>query len=152
MRTSFFGDGLRAFADALLKTEPESGERDWSVDLVYHLAKALIALDHLVEGGTNIVFNKRALVAPKLEEAFRQVLYMRSKRIPRTIMENDIQRAVTLSPDTGKVMLVEGNPPPAAVERINRNSDDQNHSWKRDDRPRYKIKRKRRIYHRPLAK
>lgn len=104
MGTKYGGAGIEDFA-RVLEEEAPLGERDWSMDMAYHLAMALVSLQRLEEMGIELMFGKRKLVEPSLKEAWRQLVYIRRRRLDDEIALNDILRPVTLSKRTGKVML-----------------------------------------------
>ena len=100
------GAGIEDFA-RILNDEVPMEERDWSIDLAYHLAMALISLQRLEKMGLDLVFNHRKMIEPNLKEAWRQLVYIRRRRLEDEVVLNDILRPVTLSKRTGKVLLHE---------------------------------------------
>jgi hypothetical protein len=103
------GADIKAFAEAIKGNAP-SGIRDWSIDLAYHLAMALISLRKLQEHEIQTTYRRKRLIEPALEDAWRQMVFIRQRYIPDQFALNDIIRQVTLS-KTGKVMIDEENHP-----------------------------------------
>jgi len=97
------GTTLEAFAKHI-EAEAPQGIRDWSVDLAFHLAMASIALQRLKDAGVQTTYKKRRLIRPALEDAWRQLIFIRQRYVPEELALNDIFRHVTLS-GTGKVMV-----------------------------------------------
>jgi len=101
--TRYGGADIEAFAEAIAKEESPS-PRDWSIDLALHLAMALISLRKLQELGVQTTYRKKRLIGPALEDAWRQLIFIRQRYVPEEIALNDIIRQVTLS-RTGRVMI-----------------------------------------------
>lgn len=99
------GTTLEAFAKQI-EAEAPQGIRDWSVDVAFHLAMASIALQRLKEQGVQTTYKKRNLIKPALEDAWRQLIFIRQRYISEEHALNDVYRHVTLS-GTGKVMINE---------------------------------------------
>ena len=97
------GTTIEAFAKNIEKDVPD-GPRDWSVDIAYHLAMASIYLAKLQEQDVQTTYKRRRLIKPALEDAWRQLIFIRQRYVPETLSLNDIYRNVTLS-GTGKVMV-----------------------------------------------
>lgn len=83
------------------------GERDWSMDLAYFLAMALIALERLEEEGVDLFFRRRRLIEPSLRIAWRELVFLRRRRLTEEFVLKDISRPVTLSKRTGRIMIHE---------------------------------------------
>ncbi|MCK5644791.1 MAG: hypothetical protein KAJ19_28585 [Gammaproteobacteria bacterium] len=101
--TRYGGADIGAFAEAIAKEVPTS-PRDWSIDLAFHLAMALISLRKLQELGVQTTYRKKRLIGPALEDAWRQLIFIRQRYVSEKIALNDILRQVTLS-KTGRVMI-----------------------------------------------
>lgn len=101
--TRYGGDDIGAFAKAI-EAEAPSNIRDWSIDLAYHLAMALISLNKISEAGVQTTYRRKQLVEPALQDAWRQLVFIRQRYIPDEIALNDIIRQVTLS-RTGRILL-----------------------------------------------
>ncbi|MCK4827718.1 hypothetical protein KA005_68960 [bacterium] len=99
--TRYGGADIEAFAEAI---EIPTGPRDWSIDIAYHLAMALISLHELQELGVQTTYRKKRLIGPALEDAWRQLIFIRQRYVPEEIALNDVIRQVTLS-KTGRVMI-----------------------------------------------
>ena len=99
--TRYSGADIEAFAEAI---KAPIGPRDWSIDLAFHLAMALISLHKLQELGVQTTYRKKRLIGPALEDAWRQLIFIRQRYVPEEIALNDIIRQVTLS-KTGRVMI-----------------------------------------------
>ena len=99
--TRYGGADIEAFAEAI---EIPTGPRDWSIDIAYHLAMALISLHKLQELGVQTTYRKKRLIGPALEDAWRQLIFIRQRYIPEEVALNDVIRQVTLS-KTGRVMI-----------------------------------------------
>ena len=101
--TRYGGADIEAFAEAIAKKAP-TGPRDWSIDLAFHLAMALISLRKLQKLGVQTTYRKKRLIEPAIEDAWRQLIFIRQRYVPEEIALNDIIRQVTLS-KTGRVMV-----------------------------------------------
>lgn len=97
------GDDIRAFADAIKDQAPKE-KRDWSIELAYNLALALISLDRLEEQGVQTTYRRKKLIEPALQDAWRQLVHIRQRHITDEIALNDIIRQVTLS-RTGRILI-----------------------------------------------
>ena len=101
--THYGGADIEAFARAIMKEVP-TNPRDWSIDLAFHLAMASISLHELQKLGVQTTYRKKRLIEPALEDAWRQLIFIRQRYISEEIALNDIIRQVTLS-KTGRVMI-----------------------------------------------
>jgi len=101
----YAGEGIRVFAEQI-KDEAPKGIRDWSIDLAYHLAMALVCLHKLQDAEIQTSFKRKRLILPSLEDAWRQLILIRQRFVSDDFALNDIIRRVTLS-RTGKVMIDE---------------------------------------------
>lgn len=102
------GADIEAFARVLEETIP-SGERDWSIDLAYFLAMALISLNRLEREGIDLSYKARRLIEPNLKIAWRELVFLRRRRLTKEFALKDIPRPVTLSKRTGRIMIHEDN-------------------------------------------
>lgn len=91
-----YGDSLEAWAVRMKEFLP-SGQRDWSIDVAVHLGLALAALDQLRAQGVNTKFRSHSLVVGALDEAWRELLFIRMRNIPVEIVAGDVPRLVTLT-------------------------------------------------------
>ncbi|HEC64228.1 MAG TPA: hypothetical protein ENI23_02935 [bacterium] len=150
----FGGAGIEDFA-RVLEDEVPIGERDWSIDLAYHLAMALISLQRLEELGLDLSFNTRKLVEPSLKEAWRQLVFIRRRRLDDKVALNDILRPVTLSKQTGKVILHESRKFRPNKTKLNQRdmgaSRSYNPDWQSPTSIRKKRKFRRRRFTKPLT-
>lgn len=101
--TRYGGADIEAFAEAIAK-EGSTNPRDWSIDLAFYLAMALISLRKLQKLGVQTTYRKKRLIEPALEDAWRQLIFIRQRYVSEEIALNDIIRQVTLS-RTGRVMI-----------------------------------------------
>ncbi len=99
--TRYGGVDIEAFAEAI---EVPTGPRDWSIDIAYHLAMALMSLHELQKIGVQTTYKKKRLIGPALQDAWRQLIFIRQRYVPEKVALNDIIRQVTLS-KTGRVMI-----------------------------------------------
>ena len=143
------GASIKAFAEAIENDAPQ-GIRDWSVDLAYHLAMALIALQKLTKQGVQTTYRRKQLIQPALEDAWRQLVFIRQRYVPEEVALNDILRQVTLS-QTGKVMIDE-TIDPNAVERDKSNPGDSSKTRQRVYRKPNTKRYRRRISRKPITK
>lgn len=100
------GADIEALA-RVLEEEMPSGDRDWSMDLAYFLAMALISLDRLEKKEVDLSFRSRRLIEPSLKRAWRELVFIRRQRLSEEFVLNDIPRPVTLSKRTGRIMINE---------------------------------------------
>ena len=91
-----YGDSLDAWAERMKETLP-GGQRDWSVDVAVHLGLALAALNRLKAQGVDTKLKTHKLVEGALQEAWRELLFIRMRNIPVEIMTADVPRLVTLT-------------------------------------------------------
>ena len=149
------GAGIEDFA-RVLEDEVPIGERDWSIDLAYHLAMALISLQRLEKMGLDLMFGPRKMIEPNLKEAWRQLVYIRRRRLKDEIALNDILRPVTLSKRTGKVMLHDSrkfNPNTVKLRQRNMGtSRSYNPDWQSPINVRKRRAYRRKRYTKPLSR
>ena len=147
--TRYGGDDIRAFAKAIEKEAP-SNKRDWSIDLAYHLAMALISLDKINEEGIQTTYRRKQLIEPALQDAWRQLVFIRQRYITDEFALNDIIRQVTLS-RTGRI-LIDDSPDTDTTGRHENNSGVESkirqRLYRRKDTKRYR----RRISRKPNTK
>jgi len=142
------GNDIRAFARAIQGNAP-SGIRDWSIDLAYHLAMALISLDKLKEKGVQTTYRRKQLVEPALQDAWRQLVHIRQRHITDEIALNDIIRQVSLT-RTGRI-IIDDSPDTSETRRRTDDSGDSSsfrqRLYRRTDTKRYR----RRIFRKPTS-
>jgi len=142
------GDDIRAFAEAIREEAP-SNIRDWSIDLAYHLAMALISLDKINEEGIQTTYRRKQLIEPALQDAWRQLVFIRQRYVPDEFALNDIIRQVTLS-RTGRI-LIDDSPDTDTTRRHDSDSRTTNplrqRLYRRGDTKRYR----RRVTRRPTS-
>jgi hypothetical protein len=100
------GADIEALA-RVLQEEMPSGDRDWSMDLAYFLAMALLSLDRLEKEGIDLSFKARKLIEPSLKTAWRELVFIRRRRLSEEFVLNDIPRPVILSKRTGRILINE---------------------------------------------
>ena len=103
-----YGDSLDTLAARLEGLLPD-GPRDWSVDAAYYIALAFLALRRLKESQVKLTVNQRPLIEPALEQAYRELLYIRLKELPGEIMFSDVPRPVEIT-RTGRVNGTDSTP------------------------------------------
>jgi hypothetical protein len=151
------GADIEAFARVLEEDIP-SGERDWSIDLAYFLAMALISLNRLEREGIDLSYKTRRLIEPNLKIAWRELVFLRRRRLTEEFALKDIPRLVTLSKRTGRIMIHEdhkagrmGSRDSKAGNGDSSTSKDTIPNWQRRSkiggRPRFR----RRKYKRPIS-
>ena len=151
------GADIEAFA-RVLEGDVPSGKRDWSIDLAYFLAMALISLNRLEKEGIELSYKSRRLIEPSLIIAWRELVFLRQRRLTEEFALKDIPRPVTLSKRTGRIMIHEDNKAGRIRSRASksgngdkRTSSDTVPSWqgriKIGGRPRFR----RRRYKKPLS-
>ena len=91
-----YGDSLKDWADRLKDLGP-GGRRDWSIDVAVHLGLAYAALEQLKILGIETTAGQRQLVEKALEEAWREILFIRMRNVPVEIVQSDVPRYVTLT-------------------------------------------------------
>ena len=124
--TRYGGAGITDFAEAIEEEAP-IGERDWSMDMAYHLAMAFIAMTRLKEQGISLLLpHGEKFFSLSFQRLWRALVYIRRRRVTDNISLNDIARRVTLSRKTGKIYI---------------NKDFHLSEEKKPGRPRYKRRR-----------
>lgn len=143
------GDSLRDFARFFQLHVPEK-PRDWSIDIGYHLAMSLLLLDKLREAGVQTTYKRRKLIEPALEDAWRQLIFIRRRYIPDDIALNDIARQVTIS-RTGRI-LVDESQDSYNSERDSSNTGNKSSLRQRLYRRKNRLKYRRRIVKKPTSR
>ncbi len=103
-----FGDSLEALAAHLEVLAPE-GLRDWSIDAAIYLGLAFLAVQRLENIGVDTRIRNRPLILPSLEQAWRELLYVRLNKIPVEVILGDIDRPLTLT-RAGRIVDESQNP------------------------------------------
>ena len=91
-----YGNSLDDWTERLKDTLP-GGQRDWSVDVAVHLGLALAALNRLKAQGVDTRLKTHKLVEGALQEAWRELLFIRMRNIPVEILTADVPRPLTLT-------------------------------------------------------
>jgi len=82
------GIDIQTLAKILAKErEPES--HDPSVEIIVHLALAYASLEKLRDEEADLEIGGRPLIAPSLERAYREILYVRSRQ-PGELLDTSI--------------------------------------------------------------
>jgi hypothetical protein len=99
-------ENLEKFADAINEHVPDD-ERDFTVDLAYHLAAVLVCLRRLEDRGIITIFNKQRLIYRYLLFCWQDLIFLRNKQIGREKLLQDIIRTrVTLNPRTHNTTII----------------------------------------------
>ena len=142
------GAGIGAFADAIRKQFTPKGPRDWSMELAYHLAEALIALQKLREEKTQTTYRRGQLIEPSLDKAWRELIFIRQRYVSEKSVLNDIARRVTLS-KLGRITIDDSEDQDYAGGSSGDSgttSQTRQRLYRRTNRPRYRRRRTTRPY------
>ena len=96
-----FGASLEEFSTQL-ESFFNQEERDFSMDIVIHLALAYLSYKRLEKLGIHFEVANKPTILPGLERAWRELLYLRISSIPAEMMMSDIDRPLYLT-RTGQV-------------------------------------------------
>ena len=91
-----YGASLEEWAEALEQLAP-AGRRDQSMEIAVHLGLAFLALQRLKRMGVDIRLAGKPLMERWLEQAWREYLYLRLHNVPIEMVQNDIERPVSLT-------------------------------------------------------
>lgn len=69
------------------KLDSDCDTSDPSYDLIYALAMAHRAAERLSEVGVDLLLNGRPLLFDHIEAAYREALFIRSKRTPKELLD-----------------------------------------------------------------
>jgi hypothetical protein len=94
------------------------------MEVAVHLGLALAALQRLESDGIDVTINKRMLVEPSLEIAWRELLHIRFHNIPRERLLEDVSRLYTLDRN-GRIINGHDQSTLPTHEGRQRNSDDK---------------------------
>ncbi len=103
-----YGDSLESWAKRMSALVPD-GDRDWSIDAAIYLGLAFSAVLRLEKLGVDPALRNRPLIIPSLEQAWRELLYVRLNKIPIEFILRDIDRPLTLT-RTGRIVDENQNP------------------------------------------
>ena len=137
------GAGIEAFANAIREEFTPKGPRDWSMELAYHLAGALISLQRMNEEETQTTYRRGKLVEPALDKAWRELIFIRQRYVSEESVLNDIARRVTLS-KLGRITIDDSedqNYSGGSSSDIGISSQTRQRLYRKPHRPRYRRRR-----------